>query len=47
VPGANQTNGTKPALWDCNGGTNQAWTSTNTNQLTVFDRAQRLRPTAP
>ena len=37
VPGGNQANGTAPALWDCNNGTNQAWTSTTSNQLKVFD----------
>ncbi len=36
VPGANQTNGTRPALWDCNGGTNQSWTATTGKQLMVF-----------
>jgi predicted alpha-1,2-mannosidase len=36
VPGGNQANGTRPALWDCNGGTNQAWTWTASNQLMVF-----------
>jgi hypothetical protein len=37
VPAFDQTNGTRPALWDCNNGNNQAWTSTTTNQLKVFD----------
>ena len=37
VPAASQTNGTQPTLWDCNGGSNQTWTSTATNQLTVYD----------
>ena len=26
MPGATQTNSTRVALWDCNGGTNQQWT---------------------
>jgi hypothetical protein len=29
-------NGTQPQLWDCNGGTNQRWTSTSGRQLTVY-----------
>ncbi|MFG1809325.1 ricin-type beta-trefoil lectin domain protein [Streptomyces sp. NPDC049040] len=37
VPAANQANGTRPALWDCNYATNQTWTSTESNQLSVFD----------
>lgn len=37
VPAASRTNGTRLALWDCNGGTNRTWTSTTTNQLTVYD----------
>ncbi len=36
VPGASQTNGTKPALWDCHGGGNQQWTATTGKQLTVY-----------
>jgi rhamnogalacturonyl hydrolase YesR len=36
VPGGNQANGTAPALWDCNNGANQTWTSTSSKQLTVF-----------
>jgi lysophospholipase L1-like esterase len=36
VPGASQTNGTRLALWDCNGGTNQKWTATASKQLTVY-----------
>ncbi|GAB3891280.1 ricin-type beta-trefoil lectin domain protein [Kibdelosporangium lantanae] len=37
VPGATQTNGTQVALWDCNGGTNQLWTSNSDNQVRVYD----------
>lgn len=38
VPGASRTNGTQLALWDCNGGANQSWTSpTTTDQLSVYD----------
>ncbi|MEN3306879.1 MAG: hypothetical protein V7603_3081 [Micromonosporaceae bacterium] len=36
VPGRSQTNGTQVELWDCNGGPNQTWTLTATNQLTVY-----------
>lgn len=33
VPAGNQSNGTRPALWDCNGGSNQKWTNTTANEL--------------
>ena len=36
VPGAGQTDGTYLQIWDCNGGTNQRWTLTSGNQLTVY-----------
>ncbi|WP_369167329.1 non-reducing end alpha-L-arabinofuranosidase family hydrolase [Streptomyces sp. R28] len=36
VPGASQTDGTNPQIWDCHGGTNQQWTLTDNNQLTVY-----------
>jgi ricin-type beta-trefoil lectin protein/glycosyl hydrolase family 59 (putative galactocerebrosidase)/glycosyl hydrolase family 59 len=36
VPGASQTNGTQPALWDCNGAANQTWQATSSNQLQVY-----------
>ena len=36
VPGASQTNGTYLEIWDCNGGSNQQWTLTSSNQLTVY-----------
>jgi hypothetical protein len=36
VPGASQTEGTNVQIWDCNGGTNQQWTLTDNNQLTVY-----------
>ncbi|MEV5735245.1 non-reducing end alpha-L-arabinofuranosidase family hydrolase [Streptomyces sp. NPDC052292] len=36
VPGASQTDGTYLQLYDCWGGTNQQWTSTDSGQLTVF-----------
>jgi hypothetical protein len=36
VPGAAQTDGTNVQVWDCHGGTNQQWTLTDNNQLTVY-----------
>ncbi|MEV0531025.1 non-reducing end alpha-L-arabinofuranosidase family hydrolase [Kitasatospora sp. NPDC050463] len=36
VPGASQTDGTLLNIWDCNGATNQQWTLTDSNQLTVY-----------
>ncbi|WUH89550.1 ricin-type beta-trefoil lectin domain protein [Streptomyces sp. NBC_00433] len=36
VPGQSQTSGTQVALWDCNGGTNQQWTSTSAGELRVY-----------
>ncbi|WP_433088651.1 ricin-type beta-trefoil lectin domain protein [Dactylosporangium sp. CA-052675] len=36
VPSQAQTNGTRLALWDCNGGTNQQWTLTGGKQLQVY-----------
>jgi len=36
VPNASRTNGTQLAIWDCNGGTNQAWARTAANQLQVY-----------
>ncbi|MEU8610345.1 endo-1,4-beta-xylanase [Actinoplanes sp. NPDC048791] len=36
VPNATQNNGTRVQLYDCNGGTNQAWTLTSSKQLTVY-----------
>jgi hypothetical protein len=36
VPGATQTNSTRVALWDCNGGTNQQWVATGSRQLQVY-----------
>jgi hypothetical protein len=36
VPNASQTDGTRLNIWDCNGGTNQQWTQTSGNQLTVY-----------
>jgi poly(hydroxyalkanoate) depolymerase family esterase len=36
VPGRTTTQGTRLQLWDCNGGTNQAWTATAAAELTVY-----------
>ncbi|WP_410813383.1 glycoside hydrolase family 76 protein [Micromonospora sp. 067-2] len=37
VPGGSQNNSTVVALWDCTGGSNQAWTSNSTTRaLTVY-----------
>ncbi|MEV4560775.1 non-reducing end alpha-L-arabinofuranosidase family hydrolase [Kitasatospora sp. NPDC049285] len=36
VPGASQTDGTSLQIYDCWGGTNQQWTLTDSNQLTVY-----------
>ncbi|MBD0734872.1 ricin-type beta-trefoil lectin domain protein [Streptomyces sp. CBMA29] len=36
VPNQSQTSGTQVALWDCNGGTNQQWTSTSAGELRVY-----------
>jgi alpha-galactosidase len=37
-PASNTTNGTQLIIWDCNGGTNQQWTYTSTNQLQVLGK---------
>ncbi|WP_181785816.1 non-reducing end alpha-L-arabinofuranosidase family hydrolase [Streptomyces phytophilus] len=36
VSNASQTNGAYLQIWDCSGGTNQQWTHTDSNQLTVY-----------
>ncbi|MEW2625891.1 ricin-type beta-trefoil lectin domain protein [Streptomyces sp. NPDC048106] len=36
VPNQSQTNGTQVELWDCNGGSNQQWTSTSAGELRVY-----------
>ncbi|MBS2966470.1 ricin-type beta-trefoil lectin domain protein [Actinocrinis puniceicyclus] len=36
VTGASQNNGTQVELWDCNGGSNQQWTSTSAGELRVY-----------
>ncbi|MFI0944281.1 glycoside hydrolase family 97 catalytic domain-containing protein [Streptomyces sp. NPDC021020] len=42
VPASAQTDGTRVALWDCNGQTNQSWHATSAGQLTVFGGAKCL-----
>jgi hypothetical protein len=36
VPGLSQADGTQVALWDCNSGANQRWTTTAGRQLQVY-----------
>ncbi|MFI0898150.1 non-reducing end alpha-L-arabinofuranosidase family hydrolase [Streptomyces sp. NPDC020983] len=36
VPNSGQTDGTYLQIYDCSGGTNQQWTLTDSNQLTVY-----------
>jgi hypothetical protein len=36
VNGASQSDGAVVQIWDCNGGANQTWTATSSNQLTVY-----------
>ncbi|MFC4033423.1 glycoside hydrolase family 76 protein [Streptomyces polygonati] len=36
VPNATRNNSTQVALWDCNGGANQSWTSDTSGGLTVY-----------
>jgi endo-1,4-beta-xylanase len=36
VPNRSQSDGTFLQIWDCNGGANQQWTLTSSNQLTVY-----------
>ncbi|RCG26589.1 1,4-beta-xylanase, partial [Sphaerisporangium album] len=36
VPNAATTDGTRVQLWDCNGQTNQQWTSTSAQELRVY-----------
>jgi alpha-galactosidase len=42
VPNLTQTNGTQLEIWDCNGGTNQIWAHSASNQLTVYGGAKCL-----
>ncbi len=36
VPNLSTSPGTQAGIWDCNGGSNQAWTYTSAHQLTVY-----------
>jgi hypothetical protein len=36
INNSSTTNGTQAQLWDCNGQTNQSWTSTSTKQLMIY-----------
>ncbi|MET8039329.1 ricin-type beta-trefoil lectin domain protein [Micromonospora sp. NPDC005215] len=36
VNGASQADGSVVQIWDCNGGANQQWTLTSSNQLTIY-----------
>jgi hypothetical protein len=36
VPNSTTTNGTQTHIWDCNGGSNESWTLTSSNQLQVY-----------
>ena len=42
VPGLSTTAGTQMDIWTCNGGTNQTWTRTSANQLTVYSGSSQL-----
>ena len=42
VNNSSTTPGTQLQIWTCNGGTNQAWTHTSTNQLTVYTGSSQL-----
>lgn len=42
VPGASRTDGTRVALWDCNGQANQSFNATSSGQLTVYGGATCL-----
>ena len=42
VPGLSTTAGTQLDIWTCNGGTNQIWTHTSANQLTVYSGSSQM-----
>ncbi|MFI2207742.1 glycoside hydrolase family 27 protein [Streptomyces sp. NPDC020192] len=42
VPGASTTGGTQVQIWDCLGGSNQIWTHTSANQLTVYSGSSQM-----
>jgi poly(hydroxyalkanoate) depolymerase family esterase len=41
VPGQTTNNGTRLQIWDCHGGTNQQWTSSSANELTVYSGSSK------
>ena len=42
VPNRSTTSGTQVEIWDCNAGTNQTWTRTSSNQLTVYSGSSQM-----
>jgi endo-1,4-beta-xylanase len=42
VPNLSTTPGTQLDIWSCNGGSNQIWTHTSSNQLTVYSGSSQL-----
>ena len=42
VPNSTTTAGTQPEIWSCNGGANQTWTHTPSNQLTVYSGGSQM-----
>jgi hypothetical protein len=42
VPNLSTTAGTQLEIWDCNGGSNQIWTHTLSNQLTVYSGSSQM-----
>ncbi|MBP2327323.1 hypothetical protein JOF56_007708 [Kibdelosporangium banguiense] len=42
INNSSTTNGTQAQLWDCNGQTNQRWTSTTSGQLTIYNGTKCL-----
>jgi endo-1,4-beta-xylanase len=42
VPNLSTTPGTQVDIWNCSGGTNQTWTHTSANQLTVYSGSSQM-----
>ncbi|MFD8718911.1 glycoside hydrolase family 27 protein [Streptomyces sp. NPDC059629] len=42
VPNSTTTAGTQVEIWSCNGGANQTWTHTTSNQLTVYSGSGQM-----
>lgn len=42
VPNLSTTAGTQLDIWSCNGGSNQIWTHTSSNQLTVYSGSSQM-----